>query len=65
MSCMYDPTMTLTSDGGFKNGPENTSDGVSDRNTLVITVVKENISAQIAAMKAILHNYYYLSLIHI
>ena len=56
MSCMYDPTMTLTSDGGFKNGPENTSDGVSDRNTLVITVVKENISAQIAAMKAILHN---------
>ena len=43
MSCMYDPATTLTSDGGFKNGLENTSDGVSNLNTLVTTVVKVNM----------------------
>ena len=59
MSCMCDPATTLTSDGGFKNGLENTSDGVSNLNTLVTTVVKVHISAQIVAMKAMLHNHYY------
>ena len=58
MSCMYDPATTLTSDGGFKNGLENTSDGVSNLNTLVTTVVKINMCT-IVAIKAILHNYYY------